>query len=249
MGKPPQVEEQKPPEKPAAVPPVEEPPAGPKPARGDGLRGAYFANMELKGAPVAVRVDPMIGFDWGSGSPLPGLPRDYFSVRWTGWIVPPRTGTFTFFTKSDDGVRLWINEKLLLGRWIRRGSAEDAAQVNLRAWAPARIRMEYFDNAGVANMTIFWSGPGGSKEIVPPGVLYSDDPGSMRAQRLAPPGTAALESAKDMVSIRGNASLRRPRNATGRQHARGHAGLHIRVHGIGGRRTRGRSACAGLKAG
>src|SRR4030095_15256108 len=78
-----------------------------------GLKAEYFNNQELKGSPVTVRTDPRIDFDWGRYNPTPELSGNNFSVRWTGKIKAPETGTYTLGFTADDGARLYIDGKLL----------------------------------------------------------------------------------------------------------------------------------------
>src|SRR4029453_18618114 len=75
---------------------------------GTGLSATYFDNADFTGAAVS-RVDPTVNFSWGSGSPASAIGVDTFSARWTGQIEAPYTGAYTFYTVSDDGVRLWVN--------------------------------------------------------------------------------------------------------------------------------------------
>src|SRR4029077_4748294 len=84
-------------------------PAAPAPkTNGGGLVGRYYAGMALAGNPLLTRTEA-VNFDWGRGSPGPGGPANQFSVRWTGTITVPATGSYRFRTVSDDGVRLTIN--------------------------------------------------------------------------------------------------------------------------------------------
>ena len=78
---------------------------------GDGLAATYFNNADFTGTTV-VRTDPTVNFDWGSGSPAPAIGADTFSARWTGQVQPQFSETYTFYTQSDDGVRLWVNNVL-----------------------------------------------------------------------------------------------------------------------------------------
>ena len=75
---------------------------------GNGLSAVYYDNQNFTGATVS-RVDPTVNFDWGTGSPAPGIGADTFSVRWTGQVQAQFSQTYTFYTTSDDGVRLWVN--------------------------------------------------------------------------------------------------------------------------------------------
>jgi hypothetical protein len=110
----------------ASVDPAQpvEPPAG-------SFTGQYFANTTLAGTPAATRTDASITFDWGTGTPFPGVvPADYFSVRWTG-TVGGTPGTYTFTTTTDDGVRLWVNDHLLIDRWYGQAATPHAASIYL----------------------------------------------------------------------------------------------------------------------
>ena len=75
-----------------------------------GLRGEYFDNIDLTNSKL-VRADPTVDFDWGAGSPDASIQPDTFSVRWTGWVLPEFSETYTFFTNTDDGVRLWVDDQ------------------------------------------------------------------------------------------------------------------------------------------
>jgi len=79
-------------------------------------QGNYYANRTLSGSPVRIRVDDEIDFDWGYGSPAPHIPSDGFSVRWTP-TVRLESGLYRFTTTTDDGVRLWVNNHLLIDKW------------------------------------------------------------------------------------------------------------------------------------
>src|SRR5262249_28268836 len=77
------------------------------PAPVTGLTGQYFDNQDFTALKVT-RVDPIVDFSWGTGSPAPGVAADTFSVRWTGQVLAPTSGTYFFTTRSDDGIRLWV---------------------------------------------------------------------------------------------------------------------------------------------
>ena len=80
---------------------------------GDGILGEYYdgANFERL---VTRRYDATLAFDWGHAPPAPGLGAEYFSVRWTGWLVPPVSGRYVLHVAVDDGMRIWLNDKLVL---------------------------------------------------------------------------------------------------------------------------------------
>jgi hypothetical protein len=84
-------------------------------APGTGLTGEYFTDLTLTTKKLQ-RLDPTVNFDWGGASPDPSLPAQ-FSVRWSGQVLPPSTGMYTFSTVSDDGARLWVNGQQLVNDW------------------------------------------------------------------------------------------------------------------------------------
>ena len=108
----------------------------------NGLTGDYYEGINFEKY-VLTRRDANIDFDWGHQSPAPGMPAEQFSVRWMGWLVPPVSGEYTFHVTVDDGVRLWLNDKLLLDEWRGQPVSFYTATVTLRAGEPYRLRVDY----------------------------------------------------------------------------------------------------------
>lgn len=79
--------------------------------------GFYFNNISLQGSPVFTRDDPYINFNWGTAGPGGGIPGTNFSVRWLRWLYMDRTGDWTFLTITDDGVRVWVDNQLIIDAW------------------------------------------------------------------------------------------------------------------------------------
>lgn len=141
-----------------ALPPVPSrnllPPAA---KRGEqGLRGEYFANRSLAGAAAFVRRDTSILFEWAMGSPDASLPRDSFSIRWTGALRPDVSGEYTLGAATDDGVRLWLDGKLLIDSWYDRGALLDRATVPLQAGKSYDLKIEYYENNGWSYAALVW---------------------------------------------------------------------------------------------
>ncbi len=122
-----------------------------------GLRGEYFTNKNLEGTPVFVRVDSVVSFDWAMGSPDSArIPPDHFSVRWTGKLVPSVSGTYRLGASTDDGLRLYLDGKLVINSWFDRGATLDYITVPLQAHHEYDIRMEYYENEGYAYAGLVW---------------------------------------------------------------------------------------------
>ncbi len=139
---------------------------------GNGLSATYFDNANLSGTSVS-RVDPTINFDWGVASPDSRIAADTFSARWTGQVQAAKTEAYTFYTTSDDGVRLWVDGKLAIDDWSVHAPREDKATLNLQANTFHDIKIEYYDQQYGAVMKLLWSSPSTAKQVIPQNQLFS----------------------------------------------------------------------------
>ena len=136
------------------------------------VRGEYFANKELQGAPAAVQKDATIDFAWDK-DPAPGVGPTDFSARWTGRLLPPTSGDFVVTTTSDDGVRLWLNGQLVIDHWNDHGPTTDTTTLHAEAGRAVGFKLEYYQGGGGAEMRLGWGPAGGT------------DPGLSEAVELA----------------------------------------------------------------
>ncbi|MDF2709875.1 MAG: hypothetical protein K0R62_5527 [Nonomuraea muscovyensis] len=130
-----------------------------------GLTATYFDNADLTGKSVT-RVDPTVNFDWGSSSPDPAIGPDTFSARWTGQVVADKAETYTFITTSDDGVRLWVDGRLLIDAWTDHSKRDDTAEIALTA-GRHDITMEFYDSGYDAIAELRWSSPTIPRQVIP----------------------------------------------------------------------------------
>lgn len=133
-----------------------------KPAQGEGhgLYAEFFNNPNLEGKPVATRVDSMVDFYWDdSTSPAPRVGSQNYSIRWTGELVAPITGRYEIRTNSDDGVRLWLNDELVIDNWKNHGATIDAKKLWFLAGHKYKVRLEYYQGAGNAQIQLGWALP------------------------------------------------------------------------------------------
>jgi hypothetical protein len=94
-----------------------------------------------------------------------------FSARWTGVLLPPRTGEYSLHTVSNDGVRLRIDGQVVIEDWTDHGEKEDTARVRLQAGRAHRVDLEYFYNGGQGVMKLLWTPPSEGKGVVPASAL------------------------------------------------------------------------------
>jgi beta-glucosidase len=131
-----------------------------------GLSAEYFDNVSLKEKSKAQRVDSLIDFHWGEAAPAPELKPDSFSVRWTGFIVPPKTGEYLLSVRSDDGTRLYLHDSLVIDNWGMHGVIGKTASANLIAGEPMPVRLEFYDAWHSAEVTLSWQMPGTMEEAI-----------------------------------------------------------------------------------
>ena len=135
-----------------------------------GLVGEYFDNADFIGLKLT-RIDPRIYFDWGSAVPDCSLAPETFSVRWQGQVKIDLAQDYTFYTSTDDGSRLWIDNQLIIDSWIVQGETEHSATVSLTPGLHD-IKYEYYQDTGWAIAKLSWSAPSINKTIIPADHLY-----------------------------------------------------------------------------
>jgi hypothetical protein len=138
-----------------------------------GLKGEYYTQSapgafdfdQLKATGFEPKLDfdnlePRLAFTTGQS--------DDVSVRWTGKIVPEKTGPHTFSITGDNGFRLWVDGQLTIDHWVDDWDREQTSQpVELTAGKAYDIKVEYFEHYGGSNLHLRWTQPGGTKEAVP----------------------------------------------------------------------------------
>ncbi|MGQ9597802.1 MAG: PA14 domain-containing protein [Anaerolineae bacterium] len=117
-------------------------------------KGEYFNNIQLSGNPILTRNDKSINFNWGAGAPAPGLPADNFSVRWTRQLAFS-AGNYRFSVQVDDGVRLWVDDRLLIDQW-HDGFGDYFIDLYLSEGGH-RLRLEMYERTGGAMIRLGWS--------------------------------------------------------------------------------------------
>lgn len=146
---------------------------GGQPGTGTGLRGEYFDNINFTNSRL-VRTDSTVNFNWGNGSPDSSIANDTFSVRWSGQVEAQFNEIYNFYSTTDDGVRLRVNDQLIIDDFVDRPSTTSTGSITLQAGQRYDIEMEYYENGGGANARLEWSSSTTSRQVIPTTQLYPD---------------------------------------------------------------------------
>ncbi len=128
-------------------------------AAGAGMKGEYFDNKDFTDLKLT-RTDAEVNFDWGVGSPSAAVSADTFSARWSGQLLIPETGNYTFSTLNSDGVRLFVDGAPLIDDYVDQSTGwQDCVPISLTAGQKVELQMEYYENTGSAVAKLKWTGP------------------------------------------------------------------------------------------
>ncbi|NQX48221.1 hypothetical protein HQN87_23110 [Paenibacillus tritici] len=130
-----------------------------------GLKAEYFSGNNFTGK-KAVKVDDSISL---SGQPVlgvPGIADQRFSVRWTGQIQPNYSDQYIFSVHTSGGVKLWIDDQLLVDAWSAKQHVEQGA-IQLEAGKKYNLKMEYANEMGNPQASLVWESGQQIREVVP----------------------------------------------------------------------------------
>ncbi|MEZ4868881.1 MAG: PA14 domain-containing protein [Caldilineaceae bacterium] len=147
--------------------------------------GAYFNGRSLTGTPALVRNDREINFDWGGGSPAPGvIGVDNFAVRWSR-TLNLAAGNYRFTTTTDDGVRLFVGGQLLIDGWREQPATTDTGDIYLNG-GNVGVQMEYFETSGAAVAFLHWERVEPNSDVIvdnhDTGFVKGGDPSAWRSE-------------------------------------------------------------------
>lgn len=158
---------------------------------GDAIYGtrAYKKHIEEKQIYIT-RIDSTIDFNWVRNSPDPRIRVDHFTGEWTGYISPNYSEEYTFTAKADDGVRVWIDGKLIIDQWNKQDQTQDGfvqgaqtsathkSSIKLKKGQKYPIKVEYFEDVQNASIQVKWASKSQAEEVIPYAALYTDNTGT-----------------------------------------------------------------------
>ena len=143
---------------------------------GSGLKGDYYQGRRFDQFQFT-KADPNVNFvftDMPGNSPSPKIAAgsDY-TIRWTGKIAAKYSETYTFYATVDDGVRVWVNHKLIIDDWTLHAAMEFSNRFTFKAGEQYPIKVEYLESAGGAALIhLYWSSPSQPKEFIPEDAFF-----------------------------------------------------------------------------
>ena len=114
----------------------------------------YFNNKDLSGDPALTRNDNAINFDWGGGSPATVIAADNFSAEWNGDFAFA-AGTYRFTATVDDGIRVYLDNVLIIDEWHLTSVRTYFAELSVSA-GTHHVKVQYFENNGQAVCKVSW---------------------------------------------------------------------------------------------
>ena len=139
-----------------------------------GLLGTYYNGLNFN-TPVLQRIDSVLNFNWLEFSPASGVNADNFTSRWTGKILPLYTGTYTFYISSANARKVWIDNQLIVDKWINNSGIVYSGSIDLAAGQKYDIKVEYNNIAGTANIKLEWQSDLQVRQVIPSSQLFMPD--------------------------------------------------------------------------
>lgn len=136
-----------------------------------GLIGEYYNCSDFTQYALS-RIDQEVNFRWAENAPDTMIGEDTFSVRWTGFVVPRFSERYTFCTYADDGVRLWVNNTLIIDNWKSQSPVFTEGSMDLEAGKYYEIKLEYFEDVKSCQVKLSWRSNSQKQEIIPSSQLF-----------------------------------------------------------------------------
>jgi RHS repeat-associated protein len=177
-----------------------------------GLLGSYTADanasrtVDGSEAPAVIRRDPSINFDWGTGSPSPGLPSTNVVARWTGYVTSPVSTGLYFGAATSDGVKITVDGTQVVNSWTTQTANTPiyGSSVNLNGNSPVPITIDWFKGSTPGSfLRLYVKSTDGTtipEALVPPSWLSMSAPALPNGWVMSPTGGSGLSVVRAEVS-------------------------------------------------
>ncbi|WP_405008109.1 PA14 domain-containing protein [Kitasatospora purpeofusca] len=139
-----------------------------------GLQAVLYDNPFLAGLPAVWQtgvgtVDGSLSGTWDASPPVPSA--GGWSGRFTGEMRFPDAGDYGVGFTATDGVRLWIDDFLVVDSWTDKASSAVAGVYrNAVAGSWHRVRIDHYDRGGrTGELNLTWTPPGTGAAVTVPG--------------------------------------------------------------------------------
>lgn len=143
-----------------------------------GIKGSYFSNVWLTGDYAMQRLDNNVSFNWGTNEIIPGVASDYVGIEWNGYIKPTTTESYTFYVTCNDGVRIYLNNQLVINNYVSVSSGklilDQTTAISLTAGLFYPIKIQYFEQTLDASITLEWMTATITRQVVPSSAFFSN---------------------------------------------------------------------------
>ncbi|MGD8623938.1 MAG: glycoside hydrolase family 3 C-terminal domain-containing protein [Anaerolineae bacterium] len=128
-------------------------------ARLTGLTAAYYANPDLQGEPLLSQVDRAVDFIWNDTTPLTGRWGDRFSVCWSGYLVPPLSGSYRLGAEGFSSYKLYLDGELVVEYTDMHQPLLRSKEVELEGGRLYPLRLEYVSRGLDPQIRLLWARP------------------------------------------------------------------------------------------
>lgn len=149
-----------------------------KPGTGNGLTVSYYKGSGWKQLPAFEKLTPAkkwnsyeFSVDEKTIAPLQEQGNPTFGLVYDGYIQIDSPGEYRFSTQSDDGSKLFINDKVVVNNDGDHGVTEESGNITLEAGLQ-KIQVAFFNAAGGYWLDVFYKGPGIPKQLLPANKLF-----------------------------------------------------------------------------
>jgi len=138
---------------------------------GTGWQGQFFAGLQPTGPVLAEQTAPVLDFSWNQQAPQPGVPADYFCVRWAGTFKAPFDGTYTIRAFTDDGVRMWAQDRQILNNYRDQEPIATSTTVTMKAGESTQMVLDYFNAKYASRLLLVIEHPLIPRQVMPTALM------------------------------------------------------------------------------